>query len=131
MGKLYLFYSKHNSSQLGDILKVKIDDQIIFEVKENEFYEQELTDSQHNIKMYYEGWTSDQLVGYIDQTIDVVGDTYYMYKPPMTLSGKGKLICKKYNTSDDFKKYVKNSNKLHKIWVVILIILAFLVLLFL
>ena len=67
MGKIYLYYKKHSDSELGNVLKVKIDDNITAEINKNEVYELELTDGMHNIKMYYEGWSADELVGYIDQ----------------------------------------------------------------
>lgn len=126
MGKIYLYYKKHNSSQFGDILKVKIDDSIVTEVEKNSIYELELSNGMHNIKMYYEGWSSEEIIGYIDQNIEINGDTYYIYKGPTTLYGKGKLIKKSFNTPDEFKKYVSKSNKIYKILGVILFIIAIL-----
>ena len=32
MGRLYLYYKKHNNSMLGDVLKVKIDERITTEI---------------------------------------------------------------------------------------------------
>ncbi len=127
MGKIYLNYKKHNDSQLGDVLKVKIDDSITSEVKGNEIYELELTNGTHNIKMYYEGWSNDDLVGYVDENIEINGDTYYTYQGPTTIYGKGKLIKNNFNSPDDFKNYVKKSNKIYAVLGIILFIIAILI----
>lgn len=128
MGKIYLYYKKHNDSQLGEVLKVKIDDNVTTEVKKNEVYELELTDGTHNIKMYYEGWSKDEMIGYVDQNIEIDGDTYYIYKGPATIYGKGKLIKNNFNSPDEFKKYANKSNKIYKIVGIILFIIAVLIL---
>ena len=115
MGKIYLYYKRHNDSVLGKVLKIKIDDKITAEINKNDIYELELADGQHNIKMYYCGWTEDELVGYIDENIVISGDTFFIYKGPATIYGKGKLIKNSYNNADDFKMRVKNINRLYKI----------------
>ena len=104
MGRLYLYYKKHNNSMLGDVLKVKIDERITTEILANEVYEQNFDDGVHNIKMYFEGWTKDQLVGYVDRDIAINGNTYYIYKPPSTLVWKGKLVKADYNSPEEFNK---------------------------
>ena len=128
MGKIYLYYKKHNDSQLGNVLKVKIDDSITAEINKNEVYELELTDGIHNIKMYYEGWSNDELVGYVDQSIEISGDSYYTYKGPATIYGKGQLIKNNFNSSDEFKNSVNKSNKIYKILGIILFVIAILIL---
>lgn len=129
MGKIYLYYKKHNDSQFGQVLKVKIDDSITTEINKNEIYELELVDGMHNIKMYYEGWSANELIGYIDQNIEINGDTYYTYKGPATINGKGKLTKNSFNNPNEFKRYVDNSNRKYKILVIILIIIAILIIL--
>ncbi len=128
MGKIYLYYKKHSDSELGNVLKVKIDDNITAEINKNEVYELELTDGMHNIKMYYEGWSADELVGYIDQNIEINGDSYYTYKGPTTIYGKGSLTKNNFNSPDEFKKSVNKSNKMYKILGIILFIIAILIL---
>ena len=130
MGRLYLYYKKHNNSMLGDVLKVKIDERITTEILANEVYEQNFDDGVHNIKMYFEGWTKDQLVGYVDRDIAINGNTYYIYKPPSTLVWKGKLVKADYNSPEEFNKKVNTINKKHKIsdLIFITIFLMFIVL---
>ena len=128
MGKLYLYYKKHNDSVIGNFLKVKVDDNITAEVDKNNTYELELSNGTHNIKMYSEGWTSNDLVGYIDQDIEIENDTYYIYKAPATIYGKGKLTHHQFNSIDDFKKYVKKNNTIYKIVGIIFVIIAILIL---
>ncbi len=129
MGKFYLYYKKHNDLQVGDVLKVKIDDSIVAEVYKNDIYELELMDGMHNIKMYFEGWTSNDLMGYIDQNIEVSGNVYYVYTAPMILTGKGKFENFQFQDVDSFKKYVSKKNKSYKIIGIILFIIALLFLL--
>ncbi len=128
MGKLYLYYKKHNDNELGDILKVKIDDNITSTVKKNEVYEVELPLGIHNLKMYYDGWSEGELVGYLDQNIEIQKDTFYTYKGPATIYGKGKLIKNNFNNFDEFIKYTSHSNKIYKIIGIILFILAIVIL---
>ena len=128
MGKIHLYYKKHDNSELGDILKVKIDDKITAEVRKNDIYELEMNNGQHNIKMYYEGWTENDLVGYIDQNIEINGDTYFIYEGPKTIYGKGSLVNNNFNNVEEFKKYVTKTNKTYKILGIILIILAIIIL---
>lgn len=128
MGRLYLYYENHKDSSLGDVLKVKIDEKITTEILKNEIYEQDLDDSVHNIKMYFEGWTKDQLVGYIDQDIVIKGNTYYIYKT--TLMNKGKLNKVDYDSPKEFKEKVSKINKKHKVldWIYIVITLIIIIL---
>ena len=79
------------------VLKIKIDDTTTAEIKENSSFEIDLPDGSHNIKMYIEGLNKDQVLGYIDTTINVQGDTYYVYQPPKYITpsgGTGKLVLK-------------------------------------
>lgn len=128
MSKLYLYYKKHNDLQVGDVLKVKIDDNIMLEVNKNDICEVELADGMHNVKMYFEGWSSNDLMGYIDQNIDVNGDVYYVYKAPMILTGKGEFKNYQFNDVDSFKSYVSKSNKNFKIIGIIFIVILVLLL---
>ena len=127
MGKLYLYYKNHHDSEFGDILKVKINEEMTTEVLKNEIYEQELNDGTHNIKMYFEGWTKDQLVGYLDQDIEINGNTYYIYDAPATLLGKGKLVKLDYNSPEEFKEYVNGTNKRHNILSTIFFVIALII----
>ena len=127
MGKLYLYYKNHHYSEFGDILKVKINEEMTTEVLKNEIYEQELNDGTHNIKMYFEGWTKDQLVGYLDQDIEINGNTYYIYDAPATLLGKGKLVKLDYNSPEEFKEYVNGTNKKHNILSTIFFVIALII----
>ncbi len=127
MGKLYLYYKNHHDSEFGDILKVKINEEMTTEVLKNEIYEQELNDGTHNIKMYFEGWTKDQLVGYLDQDIEINGNTYYIYDAPATLLGKGKLVKLDYNSPEEFKEYVNGTNKKHNILSTIFFVIALII----
>jgi len=68
-----------------------------------------------NIKMYYQGWTENDMVGYLDQNIMVNGDTYLIYKSPATIYGKAKLIQKNFNSVEEFRKFVAKKNKIAKI----------------
>ncbi len=131
MGKLYLYYKNHSNSQLGDVLKVKIDDSITSEVQKNEIYELELADGSHNAKMYYEGWSEGEMVGYVDKNININGETFYIYKNPSTIYGKGELTEKHFNNSEEFKKSVNNSNIIAKVVFIVLLILAIIILLIL
>lgn len=131
MGKIYLHYQNFSDAQLGDILKVKIDDTITAEIKRNEVYELELVDGNHNLKMYYEGWSSDELVGYIDQNVEIMGDTYFTYKGPKTIYGKGNLIKRNFKDSTEFYKKIHKSNTIVKILGIILFIAALFCFLFL
>lgn len=128
MGKLYLYYKKHNNNELGDILKVKIDDNITSTVKKNEIYELELPEGTHNLKMYYDGWSEGEVVGYLDQNIEIQKDTFFTYKGPATIYGKGKLIKNNFNSSDEFIKYTYNYNQIYKILGIIFLILAIIIL---
>lgn len=130
MGKIYLYYKKHNDSVLGEVLKIKIDDNITAEINKNDVYELELADGQHNIKMYYCGWTEDELVGYIDENIVISGDTFFTYQRPFSVYGKGKLIKNSYNSADDFKRHVKKTNRLYKLIVAVLFIILVLFIIF-
>ena len=127
MGKLCLYYKKHEDAPIGNILKVKVDDSITFEVNRDEIYELDLEDGNHNIKMYYEGWSKNELVGYIDKYIEINGNTYYMYKGPLSIYGKGKLTKHDYNSPDEFKKTIKKDIKKNKIVGAILLLLAFII----
>lgn len=104
MGKLYLNYKKHNSNLFGEFLKVKIDEKITTEIKENEISEFELPNGVHNIKMYIEGWQEDDLAGYVDCNIDIQDNTYYVYEMPKTLMGKGKFVQKNVIHQKNLKK---------------------------
>ncbi len=130
MGKLCLYFKKHEETQVGNILKVKIDDNITTEITNDSIYEVELPDGQHNIKAYYEGWTKDEIVGYIDQNIEINGDTFLTYKPPLTISGKGQLIKENFTSSEEFKKSVKKSTKTYKMIIIILVIIGIILWLF-
>ena len=127
MGKIYLYYKKHNDSRFVDILKLKIDDETTAKVKKNSIFEQELADGTHNFKMYYEGWSKNDLVGYIDKNIEINGDTYYIYKGPATIFGKGKLIINDFNSPNEFNDYVKKTNIIYKILGVIFFVIAILI----
>ena len=130
MGKLCLYFKKHEETQVGNILKVKIDDNITTEITNDSIYEVELPDGQHNIKAYYEGWTKVEIVGYIDQNIEINGDTFLTYKPPLTISGKGQLIKENFTSSEEFKKSVKKSTKTYKMIIIILVIIGIILWLF-
>ena len=65
--------------------------------------------------MYYQGWTENDMVGYLDQNIMVNGDTYLIYKSPATIYGKAKLIQKNFNSVEEFRKFVAKKNKIAKI----------------
>lgn len=130
MGKLCLYFKRHEETAIGNVLKVKIDDSITDEVANDDIYEVELSDGQHNIKAYYEGWTKDDIVGYINQNIDINGDTCFTYKPPFVITGKGKLIKEKFTNSEDFKKSVKKSTKKYNILIIILVAIGIIFLLF-
>lgn len=130
MGRLYLNYKRHSYSLLGEVLKIKVDDAITSEVKKNAVYELELADGQHNVKMYTCGWTKDELVGYVEENIEISGDTFYTYQGPITIYGKGKLKKKVCRSADDFKKQVKTSNIVYKILNAALLIFLILYLLF-
>ncbi len=130
MGRLYLYYKKHNHSLMGEVLKIKVDDEITSEVKKNHIYEREFSDGRHNVKMYICGWTKDELVGYVDENIEISGDTFYTYRGPVTIYGKGKLKNKPCRSVDDFKKQVKISNVLYKICIAALFLFLTLYLLF-
>ncbi len=127
MGKFCLYYKKNGNSLLGDVLKVKIDDNETFEVNKNEVYVVELTNGTHNFKMYYEGWSSEELVGYIDENIEINGDTYYIYKDPKTIYGKGSLIRKNSKSPEEFTKNVKKSNITSAVLGLLFIILLFII----
>ena len=129
MGKLYLFYKRHNSAYLGEVLKVKIDDNITAEVKKNTIFELELADGTHNVKMYFQGWGKDELVGYIDKNIEIIGDTYYIYEGPATIVGKGKLNQKNSKSPEAFKKYAEKSNNIYIILGIILFIIGIIIVL--
>lgn len=131
MGKLYLYYKNQNDSQLGDMLKIKIDDTIKTEVKKNEICELEMADGRHNAKMYFQGWSSDELAGYIDEDIDIAGNSYYVYHAPIIIYNKGKLEKKNLDSPEAFRKYVTKKNKIYKMLGVILFIIALLVVIFL
>ncbi len=128
MAKLCLNYRSGNDSVLGDVLKIKIDEQITAEVNKNEIYEIDLENGNHNIKMYYQGWTENDMVGYLDQNIMVNGDTYLIYKSPATIYGKAKLIQKNFNSVEEFRKFVAKKNKIAKIVGIILFIIALIIL---
>ncbi len=130
MSKFYLFYKKHNDLQVGDVLKVKIDDSITLEVNKNDIGDVELSDGMHNVKMYFEGWSSNDLMGYIDQNIEVNGDVYYVYKAPVILTGKGDFKSYQFNDVDSFRKYVSKSNRKFKILGIIFFVILILFLLF-
>ena len=127
MGKIYLYYRRHEDAPIGNILKVKIDDSITAEVNRDEIYELEIPDGEHNIKMYYEGWSKNELVGYLDQNIKINGNTYFMYKPPFSIYGKGKLIMYQYNSPEEFKNFVKKGKKSYKIWGIVFFIIALII----
>lgn len=130
MGKLYLYYKNNSSSLMGELLNVKIDDTITSKIKKNEIYELELENGKHNIKMYCNDWMSDRLVGYLDENIEINEETYYIYKCPMTVSGKGKLEKFNFNSVDEFKKYKKSVINKYKIFIAILIIISIIIYLF-
>lgn len=127
MGKFFLYYKKHSDTMLGNVLKIKIDNDITAEVAKNGIYELEIKDGVHNIKMYYEGWSKDELVGYIDKDIEIKGDTYYTYKGPATIYGKGKLSKNEFNSPTEFKNYKHKDKKIHKILGIIAFIIAIIV----
>lgn len=131
MGKLHLYYKKHNSMSLGQELKVKIDDTLISTVHENSIESYELPDGVHNIKMYFEGWTTEDICGYIDQNIEINGETCYEYDCPAGIKGKGKFFKKDFSDLTSFEKYTKSSNKKYTILCVLGIIVAIIILLFL
>lgn len=127
MGKLYLYYKKHNDLIVGDVLKVKIDDNITVEVPKNEIFEIELENGEHNIKMYFEGFSEDSLMGYIDENIEILENTYYIYQSPKALKRKGKFQKNTFSSVDEFKKYVEKSNKKYDIFCIILFIILILI----
>ncbi len=122
MGKLVIYYNNHRDSLFGDVLKVKIDENITTEIKKNEIYEVELENGQHNIKMYFEGTSKEQLLGYIDENIEVQEQTYYTYTAPALTNGKGKLEKNNFTSIDEFKKYVQKNNKKYVILGILLFI---------
>ena len=130
MGKLCLYFKKHEKTEIGNSLKVKIDDSIITEIASNNIYEVELSDGEHNIKAYTEGWNKDEMVGYIDQNIEINKDTYFTYKSPLIITGKGQLIKENFSSPEEFKKSINKSTKLYKIIMAILVIIAIILLLF-
>lgn len=131
MGKLKIYYKKQNNMSIGEVLKIKIDESIKAEIKSNEFVEFDLEDREHNIKMYFEGFTEAEIYGYIDQNIEIQGNNYYIYTAPRTPKGKVKFEKKEFNSDEDFVKFVKQTNKKYKIFTIILLILCFLLLLIL
>lgn len=122
MGNFYLY----NNSDIN--LKIKIDDNIIIEVGKNDLYNCNLSNGMHNIKMYCEGWSSNELIGYIDQNIEISENTYFIYKSPMTIYGKGKLV--NFGSPEKFKKYIKKTNRRYKILTIISFIILIIYLLF-
>lgn len=131
MGKLRIYYIKHNDLLVGDILKLKIDENIKTEIKKDEFKEFDIEDGSHNIKMYFEGFSADEMHGYIDQNIEIQGDNnYYIYQAPKVLNGKAKFEKKDFNNDKDFSEFVQKSNKKYKTIGIILLILLVLAMLF-
>lgn len=128
MAKLYLYYKKHGDSVLGNILKIKVDDSIIAEVNKNDIYEVSLRKGKHNIKMYYEGWSKDELIGYVNQEIVVDKDVYYIYKNPIFINGKGRLVEFQCDNQEFFRKHIKHSNILTKALCVTLVLIALIIL---
>lgn len=126
MGHLYLAYNKGSGigASIGDILKLKIDENIIGEINESQIYETELADGNHNIKLYSEGWNKNQLVGYLDENIQITDNSYFVYNLPQTLKGKGKLIKFNCDNLEDFKKQIRKKKISNTVLIIILIIIC-------
>lgn len=125
MGKLNLFYKKQSSMICGNILKVKIDDEILFEVKEDSIGSIELPNGPHNLKIYFDGLLEGEVYGYLDTNIDINGEEFYVYKAPKVRGGKAKFEKCNVTSIEEFKKYVSQSNKNYKmLWIVFAILVV-------
>ena len=122
MSKLYLYYENYNHNNIN-ILKIKIDNKITAEITRNTIYELELTNGQHNIKLYSEGLSSNDLIGYIDKNIEITDNTYFTYK-------KGKLIKNNFKNLDELKNHIAKKDKKYKTIKIIFIIILILIYIF-
>ncbi len=131
MAKVYLNYKNSDSTLIGDVLKVKIDESFTTEINKNNTCEFDLALGTHNFKMYYQGWTENDMVGYLDENVNIVNDTYLIYQSPKTIYGKGKLINKPFKSKEEFDKYLSKKRMVATIIGVILLVIAILVWIFL
>ena len=124
MSKIHIYYkteivNKSLFSRRIDLtlsrkkLKIKIDDKLLFEVKQGNVIDIELENGKHNIKTNL--GSKEIAVGYVDKEILVSNDKYFIYKTTRGIFNKGNLIEVFYNSENEFKKYVKKHIKKCKI----------------
>ena len=125
MSRLIIQYIKDGKDLLANSeLKVKIDEDAKFEVKKGSKSEIEIESGTHTVKYYFTGYGKSDICGYDEKEIQITsGDNYYVYKTPILLTGKGKLI--KCEDEADFNKKIKVSVYLKILAIIITFILAF------
>ena len=110
MSKIHIYYkteivNKSLFSRRIDLtlsrkkLKIKIDDKLLFEVKQGNVIDIELENGKHNIKTNL--GSKEIAVGYVDKEILVSNDKYFIYKTTRGIFNKGNLIEVFYNSEND------------------------------
>jgi hypothetical protein len=103
MARLHIYYNSPigMDSLFKPYLKVKIDDEITFQIDKYKEAVIDLDNGTHSIKMYIP-YMMDA-AGFVSETLDIQDeDSFYYYKGPAISFGKGKLI--KVSSSSEFPK---------------------------
>lgn len=127
MPKLIIHYIRDMKDLLSDsTLKVKVDEDIKFEVLKGETNEISLKCGKHVIKYYFTGYGKNDICGYDEKEIEILdGDNYFVYKTPFTLLGKGRLVnCE---NEKDFNKKIKAAKYLKILAIVLTVIVTWII----
>ena len=127
MAKIIIHYIKDGKDLLLDsVLKVKIDEDIKFEVKKGFSGECELKSGVHILKYYFTGYGKNDIYGYDEKEINILDkDNFFVYKTPVFLMGKGKFIA--CESESEFNKKIKFFKILKIIGPIIAFIVVFII----
>lgn len=127
MPKLIIQYIKDMKDLLSfSTLKVKVDEDIKFEVPKGEKNEIDLKCGKHTIKYYFTGYGKNDICGYDEKELEILdGNNYFVYKTPFTLLGKGRLI--RCENELDFNKKIKSSKYLKIVAFILTFIITFII----